>query len=211
MMVLALLHTVLALKQHQHGAHDALIMKLLEKDVTKMANAFNTSVDNGFVLLHDMLRSAFDLAKADNLIDVQASGARLQNGPQNPHTSYKAEEYRILECSICMEEINTYGNVMKVKGCQHKFCTGCITEVANVPPVNGAKQCPTCRHGFTGLRGLECITVGGAGPNQLKYQQVLDELWTSKLGRWFWEDLVNESHFENIDGKRDGIVNRANA
>lgn len=211
MMVLAMLHTVLSLKQHQHGTQDQLIMKLLEKDVTKMSTSFNISVDNGFVLLHDMVRSAFDLAKADNLIDVQASGARLQVGPANQDISYKPEldGYCILECSICLEDLKTFATVTKVKGCQHKFCTSCIRGVATAG--HGAKQCPSCRGTFHGLNGLECITVGGAGANQLKYQQVLDELWSSKLGRWFWEDLVHERHFENIDGKRTGIVNRANA
>ncbi len=134
MMVLALLHAVLALKQQQpDSSFDPLIVQLLEKDLSKMATSFNTSQDNALTLLHDTIRSAYELAKSESLIDVRFGGARLQPVANSGHTNaynVDPDSLFILECTISLEECKNFDQISKPKTCQHKFSTVCLDALA---------------------------------------------------------------------------------
>lgn len=57
-----------------------------------------------------------------------------------------------ITCAVCLDEIK---NPMKMRGCSHVFCKGCIAESV----LRAGPKCPCCRESVCSTNVKECIKV----------------------------------------------------
>ena len=98
------------------------------------------------------------------------------------HQNTQTDNYRRLDCSICLQEINTFEQInVSITKCHHFFCTSCL-----IKTMKYGNKCPLCR---TILRSpTKRMTMTHTVSSSIIQQELL-----------FYEDYIKESFNYIID------------